>query len=413
MQLVNPLNKTVTFCAFILSAVISFLPEYVQETYWIWIMIFLALFLALLISDRECRDRLFRSRDWPLWLLLAGLLSGIVSATDRTAAWHTYAHIAAAFFLLFYIGKGLFSSATRRVRTVYFICFSASIVIIIAMLELYFRRNILYENFIPDFFYRRYASSRLMSTQANPVILGSYLIATLPFSFCLWKQKPYYLRLWGICLTALSLGIILLTFSRGVFLGTIGLLMAYILLMGRKWFVLVLISMVVLFSLLCSNSSNSNIQRYGPERLVVGSFDSIISPYRLERVGMTQKIMKTYPLFGIGFQHFRIRFNEYCPPEKVSTDFEFKIPDNMYLTFLAETGLVGTLAFIIFIFTILRRTLARLYETGSEEHRQILVILACALIGLLVNMGAYEMFYWQNPLMLFSLICGFTAGMES
>jgi O-antigen ligase len=239
------------------------------------------------------------------------------------------------------------------------------------------------------------------------------MIATLPFSFYLWKLKQNYLRLWGICLTVLSFGIILLTFSRGVFLGTIGLFVAYLLVTGRKHLILAFAGMVVLISLLCSFSEFPNLRRYSPNELLVGSYNSIISPYRFERVGMTWKILKTNPLFGIGFQHFRIRFKEFCPPPRVNTSYEFKIPDNMYLTFLAETGIAGTLVFLIFICAILRRTMFRLMKSESAEDKLLLVILTCALAGLLVNMGAYEMFYWQNPLMLFALICGFTAGMET
>jgi O-antigen ligase len=413
MQLVDSLNKALTFCIFLLCALVSFLPEYAHGKYWNWTTIFLAAFLSILILHREIRKYLFHPCDWPLWLLLIGLLSGTVVATDRAAAWRTSVHLTAAFFLLYYIGKGLFSSPRHRVQTIYFICFSASVVIFIAILELYFRRNVLYENFIPNPFYERYVYlSRPMSTQANPVILGSYLIATLPFSSYLWKQKSFF-RLWGICLTVLSLGMIFLTFSRGVFLGLLGLSIAYLLMAGRKRLILVLIGLVALFSFLCGHSDVPNIMRFGPNELVVGSYNSIISPYRFERVAMTKKILEQSPLFGIGFQHFRIRFKEFCPPQSVNTSYEFKIPDNMYLTFLAETGIAGTLVFLIFIFAILRRTLARLKKAENTEDRLLLVILTCALAGLLVNMGAYEMFYWQNPLMLFALICGFTAGMET
>ena len=129
--------------------------------------------------------------------------------------------------------------------------------------------------------------------------------------------------------------------------------------------------------------------------MIAGSYDSIISPYRLTRVKMTFKILKDHPLFGIGFNHFRIRFNEYCPPEDRGRElYEFMIPDNMYLTFLAETGLLGASGFLVFIFLLFKRGFKRIIPISS-------------LAGLLVNMGAYELFYWYNPYMFFCLLCGF------
>jgi O-antigen ligase len=415
MQLIHPFDKLISLCAFILIAVLSFLPESAHAKYWLWTTVFFLNFLTVLIWDKGTRDRLFHFRDWPLWLLLVGLLSGTVLATDQDMAWMTYVHIVMAFFLLFYIGKGLFSSPRHRTQVIYFICSCASAVILIGILEMYFHRNVLYEYFVSNPFYLRYVKSspRAMSTQANPMILGTYLIATLPFSFYLWKQKSRYLRIWGIVLTTTGFGIIFLTYSRGVLLGAIGLLIAYFLLTGRKLFILALAGLIVLCSILCSYSDNPSLRRYSPRRLVYGTYDSVISPYRFSRIRMTEKFLATSPLVGIGFQHFRIRFDEFSSPEENKMNYEFKIPDNMYLAFLAETGIVGTAAFLIFIIAILRRALARLRKIGREGAGLALLLTISALAGLLVNMASYEIFYWLNPLMLFALLCGFMEGEET
>ena len=90
--------------------------------------------------------------------------------------------------------------------------------------------------------------------------------------------------------------------------------------------------------------------------------------------------------------------------------YEFMIPDNMYLTFLAETGIIGTSGFLIFIFFLLKRGFKSFKESVDENKKEILLICLSALIGLLVNMGAYELFYWNNPYILFCLICGFIQG---
>lgn len=122
---------------------------------------------------------------------------------------------------------------------------------------------------------------------------------------------------------------------------------------------------------------------------------------------MAAKILKEHPFVGIGFNHFRIRFNEYREGEEFLT--EFMIPDNMYLTFLAETGIIGTLGFLIFIILLLKRGLHTLHKLKEGARKQMLVICLASLVGLLVNMGGYDLFYWNNPFMIFCMLCGFIA----
>jgi O-antigen ligase len=83
------------------------------------------------------------------------------------------------------------------------------------------------------------------------------------------------------------------------------------------------------------------------------------------------------------------------------------IPDNMYLSLLSESGILGLLAFLIFIFLLIKRGAQRFNAEKDRQVKLTILMPLCALAGLLVNMAAYDLFYWDNPLMLFSLICGF------
>jgi O-antigen ligase len=103
-----------------------------------------------------------------------------------------------------------------------------------------------------------------------------------------------------------------------------------------------------------------DLNRFGFSRFISGSYDSMISEYRVSRVKMTVRILKEHPFTGIGFGHFRARFDEFCDKNDSGEREEFRIPDNMYLTFLAETGLIGTLGFLIFMFFLLKNGLMRL-----------------------------------------------------
>ncbi len=388
----------------ILFAWVSFFPEPVQGQYVIYTRIFSGIFLAFLLLDKINFKHLFSFYDWFLWLFLICLLAGTVSAIDKSVVRRTYSYVAVTFFLVFHIGKGLYLNGKNQNIVSLVICICSSLVALIGISELYFGKNILYENFIANPFYERYIKyyPRLMSTQLNPAILGSYLLGCLPFSFYLFRNKSLYLRLLGIFSSLLCIFIIIFTFSRGVMLGLIVLLLFYLWYSQKKGvFFLFLFSLILLVSI-CSFQKNANFNRFGFNRFISGSYDSIISEYRLNRVKMAFKIFGDYPLFGIGFNHFRIRFNEYCIEKNKGRElYEFMIPDNMYLTFLAETGLVGTSGFLIFIVFLLKNGLNKIKET---------LIPMSALVGLLVNMGGYELFYWHTPYILFCLICGFIQG---
>jgi O-antigen ligase len=399
--------KTIFFI--ILFVWISFFPQPIQDRFGIFIRIFLAIFLLILLLDKKCLHHLFSIRDWPLWLFLICIVAGTVSAIDKKIALSTYPYLVITFFLLFYIGKALFYDAEDRNMLSLVICICSGLVALIAILELCFGKNILYENFLVNPFYERYirGNPRPMSTQFNPTVLGSYLIGCVPFSFYLFRNKSLYLRLLGILSSLLCIIIIVLTFSRGVLLGFTALLLFYLWKSQKKKFFLLFLFCLVLLVSFCSYQKDINLNRFGFRRLISGSYDSIISEYRLSRVKMTMKILKDHPFFGIGFDHFRIRFNEYCDEkDRGKESYEFMILDNMYLTFLAETGVMGALGFLTFIFFLLKRGLRKLKESEEESKKRLLLISMSVLVGFLVNMGAYELFYWSGPYMLFCLICG-------
>lgn len=396
----------------ILFSWISFFPEPIQGRYAIYTRVYLGLLFLFLILKKGGIRKFFHSQDWPLWFFLVCLSSGLVSAQDRKLARETYFNLAFNLFSLFYIGKAMLSEEKNKGRIALVICVCSAVAAIIGILELYFGRNILYEKFITNPFYERYVryQPRPMSTQFNPVILGSYLLGCLPFGFYLLRNKQLYLRLLGIFSSLLCLAIILLTASRGVFLGFIALLLFYLWKnKKRRLVILFLICLMALVSI-CSFLADDNLNRFGFRRMISGGYDSIVSEYRLSRVLMTTRILKDFPFFGIGFNHFRLRFNEYCPErDKGKILYEFMIPDNMYLAILSEAGITGALGFSVFIILLFKNGFQRIGEIGKDDKRHFLIICMSALVGLLVNMAAYELFYWYNPYTLFCLFCGFAA----
>lgn len=396
----------------ILLCWVSFFPQPAQERYWIYTAVVLGCFLLPFLFARKDRGRLFSLRDVPLWLFLPALAGGIIAAQNKSAAVRTYLDISLTLFFLYYLCKEIFSSSGNQAVLSRTVCWCSILVAVLGIVEWVLGRNPVYEYLVDNPYYYRYMREsfrRPMSTQFNPVILGTYLLACFPFSLVLLRDKRLFFRRMGLVSIALSAVVIVFTLSRGVLLGLMALIIFYLWHAQKKWITGVFVVFLIAVMGICSYPGRDGLNRFGFKRMVCGSYDSIFSEYRWTRVKMAAAMLKDYPLWGIGLNHFRLRFNEYYPLKEAEI-YEFMIADNMYLTILAETGIIGAAGFLIFIFWLLRGGRRRFYSLKDKDERYFLLAVLSGFAGLLVNMAAYELFYWRTPLIFFSLYCGIIAG---
>jgi len=389
---------------------ISFFPFPLVDRYGWYIKIAFGAILLFINFFNKVQNPLIEARDWSLWLFLFVILLNIINAVNKSLALSAYLNIALASLVAFYIGKFVFASLQNRVFLCLVISVCAFIVATFGLFEFIFGKNILYVKFIPNSYYERYSVyfPRPMSTQFNPVILGSFLIGCLPFSFIFCESKIKLHRIFGTIAVIVSVSTILLTASRGVFLGFAALCGFYLWKSGKGKLIFAYILLLLTFALFCSSSANKNLRQIGFDKILYGTFDSSISSYRVDRASMAMRMASEHPISGVGLKHFRFLFNKYSKYGDGSIEpYELMIPDNMYLSLLSETGFLGLLAFLTFIFLLVKGGIQRFNAEQDRQVKLTILMPLCALIGLLVNMGAYDLFYWDNPLMLFSLICGF------
>jgi len=309
-------------------------------------------------------------------------------------------------FLIYYLVKESFSLPLEFDILVKTISILSILVSLGGIFESLFAFNPIYEYFIENPYYQRYITGfvRPMSTQYNPVVLGSYLLGCLPFNFLLFKQGKSFFRLLGATAIVLNIVVIILTFSRGVLLGLITMIGFYIFAKKRYRLLAIFFIFLFIFIFICSYLPYP-LNRFGKDQMTVAN-RGILSSYRLARWVMTGHIIMDYPLTGLGFQHFRLRFYEYYPFQHI-IPYEFMIADNMYLTILAETGIIGFLGFLMFILYFLSKGYRQLLTLKHKpERREQLLIVLTAFVGLLINMGAYELFYWSNQYMYFCILIG-------
>jgi len=392
-------------CIIVLFIWISFFPQLIQEKYHFVINILLVLCFTILFFRK--RTSIFKLSDYPLWIFLAAISINVFFAQQKNIALKTYLDLTIPMFIIYYLVSEDFSSGKSFNLLVKTICISSIFVSLGGILESLFKFNPIYKYFIYNPYYTRYITGfvRPMSTQYNPAPLGSYLVASLPFNFLLFRGNKSLWRILGAVGIVLNTVVLIFTFSRGAFLGLIAMSTFY-LFMQRKYISIAVFSTILVIFIFISSLFPYPLNRFSKDYIIADKGTAILSNYRIDRCLMTGHILKDHPFVGLGFQHFRIKFYEYYP-HKNTIPYENMIADNMYLTVLAETGSAGFLGLFIFIISLFKKAWRKLHALSNmpQKKQQLLLILS-AFVGLLINMGGYELFYWPNPHIYFCILIG-------
>jgi O-antigen ligase len=382
---------------------ISFIPTPIQWGQILFVNVFLILAFSFLVDNQPA---IFKAEDFPLWIFIVAIGFNVFVAEQKTVSFKTYLNLAIPMISLYYLIPYAIFSKDKLNLLARIICVVSILIALGGLFDSLFRNNFIYEYFIHNPYYERYKSEgfvRAMSTQYNSVPLGSFLIASLPFNFISAKQ-PNYFKWLGILGVILSLFTIVLTLSRGVVISS-AVMLLFIFWANKKYRLILILAVVLCTFVIAGSYFNYPFNKLGFKGFFTYR-DSVFSPYRSERLIMVQRIIKDHPFFGLGFMHFRIRFYEYCSGK--GTEFwEFTTPDNMYLAILAETGIIGFAGFLFFIYSIILKALRQFRKLkNNPENRQKFIFIFAGLLGLLVHLAAYELFYWPGQYIYFCILIG-------
>lgn len=299
------------------------------------------------------------------------------------------------------------------------IFFFSSCIVFFGILELIFRKNIIYELWTENPFYHRfiYTNPRLMSTLMHPKVTGSFLLGCLPFSFYLVSNIKTAYKIFVKIFMLMIILVIIFSFSRGNILGLATLSLIYLFLTKKIHYIkFILISLLILITF----SSTMLKKEFDFHRFSLSGLFSNWWIADAEKFSITLKMLKGHPVIGTGLNHYRLKFDKYSShhykhfeeiiKERRRDPYEWKIPDNMYLSILAETGALGFLSFILFFLFLFKKCFVILKTNKDVRIRGFMIACFCGIIGLLISMGTYDLFYWINPLLLFwLLVCALRA----
>lgn len=233
-------------------------------------------------------------------------------------------------------------------------------------------------------------SGRICATFDNPNVFGEYLLILMPITFSRLitsenRQKPAYLAVF-----VLQLANMILTYSRGCWIGMVFSMAIMFMLTGRKPLSILAIGVFVLPFVI----PQSIIDRL----MSVGNTADTSTSYRVYIWEGTVKMLKSYWISGIGIG--TEAFNSVYPRYALNA-ISAPHSHNLYLHIVCEMGVVGIFA----VAGILISFFKRLANTAKNNRtfRCIAIAVSAAMGGYLVQ-GMFDNVWYNYRIYMFFFI---------
>ena len=232
---------------------------------------------------------------------------------------------------------------------------------------------------------------RVYSTLANPNVLGEYLLLVIPiacamvFSSANWKKRVACLiaaGIMGVCL--------ILTYSRGCYLGLLFAAAVFLVLLDRRFLFLGILA-VALCPLYLPDSVISRFTS-------IGNMADSSTSYRVRIWLGSLAMLKDFGFSGVGFGSEA--FNTVYPNYAVHGTYA-QHAHNLFLQILCDSGIVGLLVFLGLIVSFYRMMLTAIRHTSDTRARVMQIGGVSAVSGFLVQSLTDYTFYNYRVMLLF------------
>ncbi|MBQ9757451.1 MAG: O-antigen ligase family protein [Clostridia bacterium] len=233
---------------------------------------------------------------------------------------------------------------------------------------------------------------RIYSTLENPNVLGEYILLVLPVCISLmWTSKKVLSKIVYAGLSGL-LGIaLILTFSRGCWLGIMASASVFVTFVCGKLWGLALIAIPILPMVL----PQSIINRFSS----IGDMKDSSTSYRVYIWMGTLLMLKDFWLSGIGpgTEAFTQVYPFYSYSAIVAPHSH-----NLFLQVLVESGILGIFAFVLLIILFMKNSISGYLAFGKGNPLSVVIVgIASGIIGFLVQGLFDNCFYNYRVFMIF------------
>lgn len=227
---------------------------------------------------------------------------------------------------------------------------------------------------------------RAKSILREPMFLGLYLMTVMPliFSMILGKIKLIPRR-WLISFFVLLAVLLAFSLARAAWIALIVSLHVVFLyyyksqIKGLRWIFLILIIMGLIFLFMGNVYSKAGLERFFVFRFY-NLHEDFSTLSRLDSIVAGYNMFKAHPFFGVGYGNYPFHFLSCAPdfhyvlfawlPQGI---FTFPNAHNIFVNYLAETGIIGAFAICLLLLTVLITTFNAIKRTHDSFYRPVLI----------------------------------------
>ncbi len=246
-------------------------------------------------------------------------------------------------------------------------------------------------------------NARVSGTFDNPNVMGEYLLLVIPLmGTYFFRFKTFRTKL----LSLVSLGImgvaLLLTYSRGCYLGIIVACAIFLLLISLKFIVLFLAGVVALPFVL----PKSVLNRFTS----IGNTEDNSTSYRISIWKGAIALIKDNLIkpIGQGAEAFNSVYPKYALNGVVAEHTH-----NLFLQIAVETSLIGFCSFIALIFKVFQALFSAIKNCVNKELKYKLIAFVSALSGFLVQSLFDNTWYNNRIVLVFWIFIGLSMATKS
>jgi putative inorganic carbon (hco3(-)) transporter len=323
------------------------------------------------------------------------------------------------FYLIYYIVKRLDIKKEDIIQVLHVFIWTTLLIIIQALIEKLSIRGF----FMPEEWKQLPLSSknrvRIYGMVGNPNVLGIYLGFAYFIFYYAKKYISQYNTVWMQILQYVTIGIFVLTYSRGTWIGFLIIAVVYVIAshnfaLFKKIVIQIAIALLVVvlpINVLTNwiedtsigQEKVKNIQKFdvggssGFVDRVGGTFsdDTITGSQSSGRLFIVKKgfeVFKDYPIMGTGFSTFGdsaslSRISHISAKYEINRQF---YSDNQYIQIIVQTGVLGVLSFAVFLLGMLY---ALLKSTRTKLTKLMIgVVFGAFFMGLVYNLWEADVF---------------------
>jgi hypothetical protein len=239
---------------------------------------------------------------------------------------------------------------------------------------------------------------RVLGTVGHPVYLGSYLVLVLPLGLWMIFQASGARIVLSVAATVLVSAGLLLTFSRGAWLGGAVGCLIYLRYRSSKQVWIVALAICLLLTL---GFSTNRVWDTLKSRDTIDQLARFKTDQRGVAYAQSTSVLFGHPLLGVGTGLYR-----YAGSRAGDHDGTM---DNMYLRLLSEHGVAGFAAIVVLfwgIYRVLRNAAAQSSIEQSDESADLCRAVIASLAGFLVDLGTCDALYFDMTRICFWIVVG-------